>query len=150
SIAELDLDDLAYKRLCQWGTGGPLSLGKLAGQARPLLHSHVLGFEAFGLVFLSYCSEVARRKASEGEVWRVIHESLGVDLRRSLFFNGYPLSQVREATERAVRKFHIRNVFGLEGAQAWMRTIFLQLGITVSGMKRLPAWLTGNYHVITL
>jgi hypothetical protein len=38
----------------------------------------------------------------------------------------------------------LRHVFGSEGAQAWLRTVYLQFGITDAGWKRLPWWLSGH------
>jgi len=143
SVAELQPTTSEYEILKRWGRSADLVLARIAAQSRTIAGTHVTGPLALGLVFLVYCCEVSRRLAQEGETWPLIHESLGSLLRQSLFVNGYPKVALREATEEACRKFSIRNVFGLEGAQSWLRTIFLQFGLSAKGLYRLSWWLGG-------
>ena len=78
-------------------------------------------------------------------MWPQVYASLGPVLRALLFVkSGLPRPRVRHAMERACRRFRLRHVFGSEGAQAWLRTVYLQFGITDAGWKRLPWWLSGH------
>ncbi|HEU5413375.1 MAG TPA: DNA-directed RNA polymerase subunit alpha C-terminal domain-containing protein [Candidatus Angelobacter sp.] len=101
--------------------------------------------EALAIVFLAYCFDVARRRATEGELWPQIYREIGEHLRSELF-NGdraVPKYWLQEATEDACRRFNLRHAFGREGAMAWLRTVYLQFGLTTSGLRRLPKWLSG-------
>ena len=78
-------------------------------------------------------------------MWATIQSTFGSDLRARLFQGpANPKARVREAMERICARLRIRHVFGREGEQSWRRTVFLQFGMTRSGRRRLPWWLTEN------
>jgi hypothetical protein len=77
-------------------------------------------------------------------MWRQIRESLNPSLAAEFFFsNGNAQPWLREATELVCRRLHVRHAFGQEGEQGWLRTVYLQFGMTKAGFKRLPSWLSG-------
>lgn len=100
----------------------------------------------FGIVFLLFASETARRFASEGEVWSVVAKCFPERSKRLLFSqNNQPTQRLKDAIERAARHFGLRHVFGTAGVQGWYQTIYLQFGFTIRGGKsRLPEWLVGQ------
>jgi hypothetical protein len=135
SLIELALTPSDFERLRIWGCVGTIDFRRLGAR----------GTDALGLVFTGYCMEIARRDATEGEMWPQVYASLGPVLRALLFIKaGLPRPRIRDAMERACRRFRLRHVFGSEGAQAWLRTVYLQFGITDAGWKRLPWWLSGH------
>jgi hypothetical protein len=101
---------------------------------------------ALGLVLLLWISESARRNAIEGRLWKwVPQDALPPESRRVLFTQGNPSLALKEALEIAARRFKLRHVFGFEGTQQWVDTVFLQFGFTRRSMEsRLPLWLTGQ------
>jgi hypothetical protein len=141
SLIELSLTESDIERLRTWGRVGTIDFRRLGAR----------GTDALGLVFTGYCMEIARRDATEGEMWPQVYASLGPVLRALLFVkSGWPRPRVRDAMERACRRFRLRHVFGSEGAQAWLRTVYLQFGITDAGWKRLPWWLSGHSFPIAV
>jgi len=131
-------DDLG--KLRDWGQRGTLDFRRLLGS----------GNEALGLVFLAYCMEITRTEAHEGEMWPQIYASLGPVNRELLFVaRGIARPRVLDAMERAGRNLNLRHVFGREGAQARLRSVYLQFGITDAGWRRLPWWLSGQGLSIT-
>jgi hypothetical protein len=100
----------------------------------------------FGLVFLCFAAEIARRFAGEGEVWSVISKCCNERTRRLLFLaNNQPRQDLKDALEVAARCYELRHVFGTSGVQNWYQTIYLQFGFTKKGFsKRLPEWLVGQ------
>jgi hypothetical protein len=78
-------------------------------------------------------------------MWSHVSDALGQDLRSTFFSKpGLPKRQIREGTETVCRRLKIRHGFGREGEQSWLRTVFLQFGLTRAGYKRLPLWLADN------
>ena len=135
SLVELLLSADDFAQLRDWGRVGTVDFNRLGAKA----HGSI------GLVLTAYCMEIARHEATEGEMWPQVYQSLGPFLRQSLFSApGQPRQRVRDAMEYACRRFQLRHVFGSEGAQAWLRTVYLQFGITGAGWKRLPWWLSGQ------
>lgn len=100
----------------------------------------------FGLIFLCFAAEVARRFASEGEVWSVISKCFNEATSRPLFSaNSQPKQLLKDAIETAARHYEMRHVFGTAGVLSWYQTIYLQFGFTKNGFgKRLPEWLVGQ------
>jgi len=141
SLIELSLTEGDFARLRDWGRTGTADSRSLGGAS----HS------SLGLVMTAYCMEVARHEATEGEMWPQVYDSLGPRLRQTLFSApGQPRQRVRDAMEYACRRLHLRHVFGSEGAQAWLRTAYLQFGVSDAGWKRLPWWLSGQNFPITV
>src|SRR5207302_10793593 len=118
------------------------TLGSRAIEQGPV---RVTGLQALALVFLAFCANVARDAATEGELWPYIYRALSPAIARELFISrGIPKPAVRDLTEEVCRKLGIRHAFGQEGAQSWMRTVYLQFGITRQGLERLSLWLSGQ------
>jgi hypothetical protein len=141
SLIELSLTPNDFARLRDWGRTGAADARILAGA----------GHSSLGLVMTAYCMAVARQEATEGEMWPQVYDSLGPRLRHTLFSSpGQPRQRIRDAMEYACRKLHLRHVFGSEGAQAWLRTVYLQFGVSDAGWKRLPWWLSGQNFPITV
>ena len=141
SLIELSLTEDDFARLRDWGRTGTENSQSLNG------NSHT----SLGLVMTAYCMEVARHEATEGEMWPQVYDSLGPRLRQ-IFFSapGQPRQRIRNAMEYACRRLHLRHVFGSEGAQAWLRTVYLQFGVSAAGWKRLPWWLSGQNSPIAV
>src|SRR5262245_26005862 len=101
---------------------------------------------ALGLVVLLWISENARRNAIKGGLWEgVPQDALAHEASRMLFTQGNPSPALKEALEITARRFKLRHVFGLEGTQQWIDTIFLQFGFTRRDMdSRLLLWLEGQ------
>ncbi len=141
SLMELGLVEADFAKLREWGSNNSVSFRDLAKRELWLETLTVTSLEAIALTFLAYSCEIARNLATEGELWPVICREIGPSLRRQIFVNGYPRLQIKEATETICSRLNIRHVFGREGEQSWLRTVFLQFGLTTAGYRRLPQWL---------
>ncbi|MFQ3591523.1 MAG: hypothetical protein SNJ67_14665, partial [Chloracidobacterium sp.] len=98
----------------------------------------------FGLVFLCFAAEVARRFASEGEVWSVISKRFKNEAAHRWLFSAthQPRQRLKDAIEMAARHYEMRHVFGMQNVSNWYQTIYLQFGFTKNGfVRRLPEWL---------
>ena len=101
----------------------------------------------FGLLFLLAVVYVARRQASEGQIWPAV--GAGIQLSSSiadLMFlgNGHPRPELKALLEKCCRHYRLRHIFGDDGAQEWFGSIYLQFGFTRRGFtKMLPEWLMG-------
>ena len=142
SIVELAWTPEAQSRLSQWARIGTADFRALALQRIVCFGSSFTGMESLAVTFLAFCSYVAQRSAAEGDMWTHVSASLGPQLKRVLFSGpGSPRRALRDATEEVCRKLRIRHAFGREGEQSWLRTVFLQIGLSRSGYNRLPFWL---------
>ncbi len=98
----------------------------------------------FGCLLLLYEAEVARRFATEGELWcHVLNNgSWSADAKRLLFVQGQPHARQKSALESGAIEFGLRQAFGEDGAQEYYQTVNLQFGFTRTGFeRRLPEWL---------
>ena len=145
SLAELALSASDRKMLRLWGESGNWDFRRDGRKEITVGGVRMGGRHAISLTFLLFCSEVARDDAIEGEVWPAISFALGDSLRRSLFAQpSVPKPILRDSTEEVCRNLRLRHVFGREGEQSWMRTVFLQFGFTRRGMKSLDRWLSAR------
>ncbi len=154
SLAELEPDDEDYDWLCQWADS--LDYNTVRAWMRSLTPYKVNEWSvtrqaAFGLIFLFFASEVARRDATEGHLWKFICKVSGEtprfdeDVEALLFVQGQPTDALKQAIEQAARAFNLRNVFGISGLMNWFDSVFLQFGFTRKGfLERLPFWLAGQ------
>lgn len=148
SLAELALSASDRKMLRLWGESGNWDIRRDGRKEITLGGVRLGGRHAISLTFLLFCSEVARDDAIEGEVWPAISFALGDSLRRSLFAQpSVPKPILRDSTEEVCRNLRLRHVFGREGEQSWMRTVFLQFGFTRRGIKSLDRWLSARESV---
>jgi hypothetical protein len=144
SIAELTWSEADMAILKRWGIEGVVDLGRLGPRTIEREQFRITGLQALALVFLAFSANTARDSATEGELWPYVHGALGPSIATELFIaRGIPKPRLREATEEVCRKLKIRHAFGQEGAMSWMRTVYLQFGITRQGFERLPQWLSG-------
>ncbi len=101
----------------------------------------------FGLRFLLAVVYVARRQASEGQIWPAVRDGFQLSASNAdLMFlgNGHPRPELKALLEKCCRHYRLRHIFGDEGAQEWFGTIYLQFGFTRRGFsKMLPEWLMG-------
>lgn len=101
----------------------------------------------FGLRLLLAIVYVARRQATEGQIWPAVRAGLHLSASvADLLFhsNGQPRSEVKNVIEKCCRQFNLRHVFGQDGAQEWFGSIYLQFGFTKRGFdKMLPEWMMG-------
>jgi len=148
SVSELKLTPADRQTVIAWGKSGNLDL-KLDSRRTEIIHGVKLwGRYAIAATFLLFCSEVARLEGIEGEVWPFIYASMNERLRHKLFAQpSLPKQTIRDATEETCRWLRVRHVFGREGEQSWMRTLFLQFGISRNGMDRLHRWLSSPDHL---
>lgn len=143
SICELLLSRSDKAVLASWAATGQVELRVLTGQRVQVDGKTYVGMEALALTFLALCCQIARIAAVEGDLWRHVYDGLGPALRSALFLReSVPKPQLRDATEAICSRLGARHVFGREGEQSWLRTVFLQFGMTCIGWKRLPWWLT--------
>jgi hypothetical protein len=130
--------------LHRWGREGTADVKWLRSRSVTYENEQLPARTALALLLLAYSAEVVRAESQEGEMWRQIRESLNPPLAAEFFFsNGNPRPWLREATELVCRRLHVRHAFGQEGEQGWLRTVYLQFGMTKTGFKRLPFWLSG-------
>jgi hypothetical protein len=144
SLMELGLTGSDFQTLRSWSNFGRLESRKILKQRLSCGSASYSGLEALAVTFLACCSEIARNSSSEGELWPSVEAEIGVDLRKELFAApANPKPRIRDATESVCSKLGIRHAFGREGEQSWLRSVFLQFGITKSGWRRLSLWLSG-------
>ena len=107
----------------------------------------------FGLRFLLAVVYVARREASEGELWPAVRTiQLSESIADLMFLrNGQPRPELKALLEKCCRHYRLRHIFGDEGAQEWFGSIYLQFGFTQRGFSaRLPEWLMGYSQPTTI
>jgi DNA-binding CsgD family transcriptional regulator len=148
SVAELRLSSHDYEILCNWGRLGTFSTNKLNIRKKVGAIS-LSGREAISLVYIVIATEIARREATEGELWPVIFKSLGDSNRDFLmmsqgFNNASPRPWLKMELERTFRTYNLRHAFDSAGTHAYVRSISLQFGFTLKGLQRLPWWLCGQ------
>jgi hypothetical protein len=101
----------------------------------------------FGLRLLLGIIYVARREATEGQIWPSVRIGLNLcpQVADILFHsNGQPRVEVKTLIERTCRHFRLRHIFGQDGTHEWFGSIYLQFGFTQRGFsKMLPDWLMG-------
>ncbi len=101
----------------------------------------------FGLRLLLAVICVARREATEGQIWPAVRAGLKLsESVADLLFhsNGQPRVEVKTLIEKTCRHFLLRHIFGQDGTQEWFGSIYLQFGFTQRGFaKMLPEWLMG-------
>lgn len=151
SLVELHPTPDDYTWLLDWAEALP------PGQARRWLRGElhipalrVGGDAAIGLLLLFLFAELARREASESDLWGVLRDHLGaVPCADLLFIKGanYPRPNVQAALRAAADRFSLRHVFNQEAdVQAWRGLLFLQFGFSIRGAERqLPLWLSGQW-----
>lgn len=144
SLVELEWSDEDLEAIRTWSQVGTFEMREVRRESVTYGSARFDGVEALALLFLACCSDIAMVRADETEMWPTIQSTFGLSLRARLFQGpANPNVRIREATERVCSRLRIRHVFGREGEQSWRRTVFLQFGITRSGWKRLPWWLSG-------
>lgn len=145
SLMELGLTEADFGKLRRWGKVSAIDFRDLAKRRLRSGLLSVTGIEAIALTFLACCCEIGRNAGTEGELWPIVADEIGHSLHKQIFASyAYPKPRVRDATESICSKLNIRHVFGREGEQSWLRSVFLQFGITRSGWKRLPWWLASG------
>jgi len=154
SLAELEPDEDDYDWLCRWADGLEYkTVRSWISSLTPYKANEwsMTRQAAFGLIFLFFTSEVARRDASEGHLWKFVCKVSGKtprfddDVEALLFVQGQPTQALKQAVEQAAYAFNLRNVFGISGLMNWFDTVFLQFGFTRRGfLERLPFWLAGH------
>lgn len=109
---------------------------------------------AIGLLLLCLGTEVARREALSGEIWRVVQSVFNRSRVKQLLFQGGNASQcLRDlvrigATDTTIG---LRHDFDTADEQAWLQTFWLQFGFSYCAFygpaadgseTELPAWLS--------
>jgi hypothetical protein len=141
SLAELGLSRKDYDTLAIWVGQGSADI-KAIQLSDPKNALWIDGREALAFTFLLACSYLAWNHAVEGDMWNAIETAFHPPMRRKLFHApGVPKALLRNETERVCSRWGIRHLFGREGEQSWLRTVFLQFGLTRTGWSRLPIWL---------
>lgn len=148
SIAELQLTRSDVEAIRLWGRFGALDIRRDIRKTEQIGHLSVRGIHAISLTFLLFCSEVAREDGIEGELWPTVKLALGEPMRQALLGSMVvPKAVIRDGTEDVCRILRIRHVFGREGEQSWLRTVFLQFGFTRRGIKGIDRWLLAREYV---
>lgn len=137
SLCELTDDVFAKTCLSELRQSRPYELNSALQQRQPEL----------GLRLLLSIICVARQEATEGQIWPAVRTGLNLSEQAGevIFLgNGHPREEVKVLIEKTCRKFHLRNIFGQDGAHEWFGSIYLQFGFTKRGfIKMLPEWLMG-------
>ena len=95
----------------------------------------ITGEEALGLAFIAFAAVVGRTLADPDSLWLMVWKALSAEKRQRLFdANCQPRREVKEAVEKATRRFSLRHGFAGEvsGQRAYVRTVQLQYGIGAS------------------
>lgn len=151
SLAELNWNRRSGAGLRHWGQVGSLRPASELSTQFLLAGVRMSGGDAAALVFLALSTEVGRREGHEGELWPVVRKRLGPTLEAQVFHETGMLRRwVRDSLERVCPRLGLRHVFGQEGIHAWVRTAFLQFGVTDAGWERLPGWLSGQPTSLTV
>lgn len=152
SVIELGWQASDLETLRRWGQVGQIDSPRELTQRRDVVDGTTLtGRDALALVFLAYAMDVGRREAHEGELWPFVRKSLSYGLQERLFTeSGMLRAWIRDALEVACPNRGVRHVFGQDGIQAWIRTVFLQFGVSEAGWERLPWWLSGHQRTVTI
>ena len=141
SLAELRLSTTDRKTLAMWAGGGSADIRAIQVSG-PTDALWIDGREALAFTFLLACTHLAWNHAVEGDMWNAVETAFHPPMRRRLFHApGVPRAFIRNETERVCSRLGIRHLFGREGEQSWLRTVFLQFGLTRTGWSRLPIWL---------
>lgn len=148
SLSELKPSRSDVEAIRMWGKIGIWNVRRDMRREEGIGRFRIEGWYAIGLTFLLFCSEIAREDAIEGELWPKIKSALGGPLRDALFGQmATPKVVIRDCTEDACRMLRLRHVFGRDGEQSWLRTVFLQFGFTRNGIRNLDRWLATPDHV---
>jgi hypothetical protein len=148
SLMELGLTASDFQTLRTWSNFGTVVSGQPLRRTLRFGPISFSGTEALALAFLASCCEIGRNSSSEGELWPSVDAEIGLALKKEVLASySNPKPRIRDATESVCSKLNIRHVFGREGEQSWFRSVFLQFGMTRSGWKRLPGWLSGNVRL---
>lgn len=148
SLSELMLSRSDIETIRMWGKIGTWNVRREMRRKESIGRFRIEGWYAICLTFLLFCSEIAREDSIEGEVWPTIKSALGGPLREALFGQMVtPKVVIRDGTEDVCRMLRLRHVFGRDGEQAWLRTVFLQFGFTRRGIKNVDRWLASPDHV---
>lgn len=147
SMVELAFTETDYQLLRAWGEKGTLTRKQLDTKAN-VNGLNMSGREVMGLLIIVFTAEIGRRDAAEGELWPYLYQVLCDDIRLGLMTktvdHAYPKPWLKNEIEKAYRQYNLRHVFDSDGTQAWIRSAYLQFGITSQGLKRLPWWLCGH------
>lgn len=148
SLSELMLTRSEVEAVRLWGRLGTWDVRRDTHKTESVGQLRVKGLHALCVMFLLFCSEVAREDAIEGELWPAIKSALNGPLRQALFGQlAAPKIIIRDGTEDVCRLLRLRHVFGRDGEQSWMRTVFLQFGFTRRGIKNFDRWLMVREHL---
>lgn len=147
SLSELKLSRSDIETIRMWGKVGSWNVRRQMRRKENIGRFRIEGWYAICLTFLLFCSEIAREDSIEGELWPTIQSALGGPLREALFGYATPKVVIRDGTEDVCRMLRLRHVFGRDGEQSWLRTVFLQFGFTRKGIKNLDRWLATPDHV---
>ncbi len=145
SIAELRLSADDFRKLDDWA----LTLRpEVAGQWMHSFQKASNGSSraaVIGLVTLAFIAEIARRETWDGSIWPVVRRHFRESTVDALFIQGQPNELLKDALQIAANQFSLRNVFGLDGTQAWYLSSFLQFGMTRRSIHaHLPRRLSGH------
>jgi hypothetical protein len=148
SVAELQLTHSDVEAIRLWGRFGALDMRRDIRKTELIGRLNVRGIHAISLTFLLFCSEIAREDGIEGELWPTVKLALDEPMRQALLGRMVvPKAVIRDGTEDVCRILRIRHVFGREGEQSWLRTVFLQFGFTRRGINGIDRWLVAREHV---
>lgn len=118
----------------------------------PELHINITRQQAFGLLFLFYAAEHARREASEHTLWPYVTDNLPHKVKERLFIGNQPGNGLCEAFEETCQRFGLRNELQQpsESIHRYYRTVLLQFGLSKSMIVDLPYLLTKHKPLVVL
>ena len=161
SLAELRATDYDYIWLRTWvkrlepmtvayckEAGKSFGLGLGDGMRPPALTLKA----GIGLLLLLWMTETARRHATEGELWPVIHAgSFQPMTAEMLITRSMPTAFFRQALQAGAREARLRHSFDEANAQYYLNTVYLQFGFTYRGIQnRLTEWLAGQSTTLAI
>ena len=158
SLSELRLGEEQRSAIVDWcATLHESAIARVAaglGETFDIEDQRVTGQAAYGICLLLAFSEIARRAATEGRLWRCVRTA--IDARRAspspLFDSGgQPTATTKQLLERGARRFGVRHAFDLtdnEGSgHHWYTTVYLQFGITRRGFEQNAAYWLRNQNL---
>lgn len=147
SLGEVLRGDETYHLLVQWAGADSMPLHKTLcsslSEDLSFRGGRITQREGYGLALLALACEQGRRHASAGSIWPAFASlSFHREARSRLLSPiDQPTVGFKDAIEAAVRRFRLRNIVGDQDKHRWATTVFLQFGLPLASLERLPEWL---------
>lgn len=152
SLGELELDDDDYRTLLiTFEQLGPRSLRE-HDTGTVVTELSITKRACFGLVFLAFATEVARREARGRSLWPFVWERVRSGTRTTLLPGGQPSQDLCAAVTAACRELTLRHSIDEPETDRWYMTVWLQYGISLREASDVVDWIdgAGSRHALRL